>query len=155
MSKYIKNSCVNYSIYFQKSLEYQCISSTATKPKTRRPLKPILQVSLGATSRIISMFSLLDKPHPLGIRIGINKKGCNGLNYTMKYITDNDEGRKIVSKDEVIDIAEGITIFIDPLAVFAIVGAVIDWKENDLTSEFTFINPNAKGFCGCGDSFNV
>ena len=73
----------------------------------------------------------------------------------MKYITDNDEGRKIVSKDEVIAIAEGITIFIDPLAVFAIVGAVMDWKENDLTSEFTFINPNAKGFCGCGESFNV
>ena len=155
MSKYIKNSCINYSIYFQKSLAYRRISSTATKPKTRRPLKPILQVSLGATSRIITMFSLMDKPHPLGIRIGINKKGCNGLNYTMKYIIDNDEGQKIVSKDEFIAIAEGITIFIDPSAVFAIVGAVMDWKETDLTSEFTFINPNAKGFCGCGESFNV
>jgi iron-sulfur cluster assembly protein len=36
-----------------------------------------------------------------------------------------------------------------------IVGSVMDWKENELTSEFTFINPNAKGFCGCGESFNI
>jgi iron-sulfur cluster assembly protein len=43
----------------------------------------------------------------------------------------------------------------DPLAVFVIVGSVMDWKENKLTSEFIFINPNAKGFCGCGESFNV
>ena len=147
---------INYGIYFQKSfVSLLHISSSAIKPKTRKPLKSILQVSQGATSRIITMFSLLEKPHPLGIRIGINKKGCNGLNYTMKYIIDNDEGREIVSKDDIITISEGITIFIDPLAVFAIVGSVMDWKENDLTSEFTFINPNANGFCGCGESFNV
>jgi iron-sulfur cluster assembly protein len=121
----------------------------------RKPLKAILTVSSDATSRIISMFSLLDKPTPLGIRISINKKGCNGLNYIMKYVTDNDEGRKTVLKDDTINITEEIKIFVDPLAVFAIVGSVMDWKENKLTSEFIFINPNAKGFCGCGESFNV
>ena len=143
-------------IYLQKFfVSHLHISSSAIKPKTRNLLKPVLQVSQGATSRIITMFSLLEKPHPLGIRIGINKKGCNGLNYTMKYIIDSDEGRKIVLKDDIISISEGVKIFIDPLAVFAIVGSVMDWKENDLTSEFTFINPNAKGFCGCGESFNV
>jgi iron-sulfur cluster assembly protein len=101
------------------------------------------------------MFSLLDKPYPIGIRISINKRGCNGLNYIMKYIIDNDDGIKSVSKDEIINIAEKIRIYVDPLAVFAIVGTVMDWKEDELTSEFTFINPNAKSLCGCGESFNV
>lgn len=151
----LKNTLIIYGIYLQKSLMYRNIGSSTIKPMKRKPLKAILTVSHNATSRIISMFSLLDKPTPLGIRISINKKGCNGLNYIMKYVIDNDDGRKIVSKDEAINIADEIKIFVDPLAVFAIVGSVMDWKENKLTNEFIFINPNAKGFCGCGESFNV
>jgi iron-sulfur cluster assembly 1 len=151
----LKNTLIIYGIYFQKSLIYRNIGSSVIKPMKRKPLKAILTVSSEATSRIISMFSLLDKPTPLGIRISINKKGCNGLNYIMKYIIDNEEGRKVVLKDEIINISEKIKIFVDPLAVFAIVGSVMDWKETTLSSEFTFINPNAKGFCGCGESFNV
>jgi iron-sulfur cluster assembly protein len=151
----LKNTLINYSIYLQKSLIYRNITSSTIKPMKRKPLKAILTVSSDATSRIISMFSLLDKPTPLGLRISINKKGCNGLNYIMKYVTDNDEGRKTVLKDDTINITEEIKIFVDPLAVFVIVGSVMDWKENKLTSEFIFINPNAKGFCGCGESFNV
>jgi iron-sulfur cluster assembly protein len=73
----------------------------------------------------------------------------------MKYITADDEGKKSVSKDDIITITDNIKIFIDPSAIFTIVGSVMDWKENELTSEFTFTNPNAKGTCGCGESFNV
>jgi len=122
---------------------------------TFQPIKAILTVSPNASLRIATMFSLLETPHPLGIRIGINKRGCNGLNYTMKYVQDDEEGHKLVSKDDIITISDKICIYIDPRAVFAIVGSVMDWKDNELTSEFTFINPNAKGFCGCGESFNV
>jgi iron-sulfur cluster assembly accessory protein len=73
----------------------------------------------------------------------------------MKYVINNEDGRKIVSKDNIINITEDIKIFVDPSAIFAIVGSVMDWKDNKLVSEFTFINPNAKEFCGCGESFNV
>ena len=149
-----KNICINYSIYLQKSLICRNIGSS-TNPIKRKPLKSILTVSPVATSKIVAMFSLLDKSIPLGIRISINKKGCNGLNYIMKYVIDNDEGRKIVLKDEIINITKDIKIFVDPAATFAIIGSVMDWKESKLTSEFTFINPNAKGFCGCGESFNI
>ena len=146
----LKKICMNYSKYFQKSF-----SMTEKQLVKHKQTKAVLSVSSSATSRIITMFSLLDKPYPMGIRISINKKGCNGLNYIMKYIIDNDEGRKSISKDEIINIADKINIYVDPRAVFAIVGTVMDWKENELTSEFTFINPNAKGFCGCGESFNL
>lgn len=36
-----------------------------------------------------------------------------------------------------------------------IVGTRMDWVNNDLVSEFVFENPNAKGVCGCGESFNI
>jgi len=130
-------------------------ATAQSHPLKRKPAKAILTVSSCASLRIATMFSLLETQRPLGIRIGINKRGCNGLNYTMKYVQDDEEGLKLVSKDEVIIAADKIKIYIDPRAVFAIVGSVMDWKDNELTSEFTFINPNAKGFCGCGESFNV
>jgi len=118
-----------------------------------RLAKSVITVSASASARIITMFSgFPDKPIGIrGIRVSINKRGCNGMNYVMKYITDT----KTVAKDERIRVADGIHIYIDPSAVFAIVGSVMDWKEDALVSEFTFRNPNAKGVCGCGDSFNV
>lgn len=127
----------------------------STQSFKRKPVKAILTVSPTASLRIATMFSLLETQCPIGIRIGINKRGCNGLNYTMTYVKDDEEGHQLVSKDEVIIVADKINIYIDPRAVFAIVGSVMDWKDTEITSEFTFINPNAKGFCGCGESFNV
>ena len=60
-----------------------------------------------------------------------------------------------VMKDDIIKINDKINIYIDPSAAFIIVGTIMDWTENDMISEFTFTNPNAKGNCGCGESFNV
>ena len=60
-----------------------------------------------------------------------------------------------VMKDDIIKINDKINIYIDPSAAFIIVGTIMDWTENDMISEFTFNNPNAKGNCGCGESFNV
>jgi iron-sulfur cluster assembly protein len=150
----LKKCLINYGLNFQKLAVYRNIGSLVKNMKSKHA-KSIITVSPDALIRIISMFSLLDKPHPLGIRISINKKGCNGMNYIMKYVINNEDGIKIISKDEIINITEDIKIFVDPSAIFAIIGSVMDWKENELTSEFTFINPNAKGFCGCGGSFNV
>jgi iron-sulfur cluster assembly accessory protein len=139
---------------FSNNKRFFATASSAYSLK-RKPTKAILTVSPSASLRIAKLLSLTEAQRPLGIRIGINKRGCNGLNYTMKYVQDDDDGRSAVSKDEVIILADKISIYIDPRAVFAIVGSVMDWKDNELTSEFTFINPNAKGFCGCGESFNV
>jgi len=49
----------------------------------------------------------------------------------------------------------GIKVFIEPMALFNVIGTRMDWEEDELTSEFTFHNPNSKGECGCGESFNV
>ena len=46
-------------------------------------------------------------------------------------------------------------MFVDPAAVFFIVGTEMNYEETELAAEFTFTNPNSKGECGCGESFNV
>ena len=51
--------------------------------------------------------------------------------------------------------SQGIRVFVDPNAIFYIVGTEMDYVETSLSAEFTFTNPNSKGSCGCGESFNV
>ena len=66
----------------------------------------------------------------------------------MNYATEvNPKDTKLVQ--------HGVTVFIEPMALFNVVGTVMDWVETDLSSEFVFENPNSKGECGCGESFNV
>lgn len=48
-----------------------------------------------------------------------------------------------------------MTVFVDPMALMHVVGTVMDFEETELAREFTFQNPNVKGKCGCGESFNV
>ena len=89
----------------------------------------------------------------LGIRIGINKRGCNGLRYTMKYITPDNS--KLVEKDDVIITENNVKVFVEARAIINIVGTTLDFVENEMSSEFTFVNPKSTGSCGCGESFTV
>lgn len=69
----------------------------------------------------------------------------------MNYATRDDVS---TTKDEVVD-QHGVKVLVDPKAVFYIAGTVMNYETTELSSEFTFKNPNAKGSCGCGESFNV
>lgn len=73
------------------------------------------------------------------------------MSYTMNYASDSDLTSK---KAEVVD-QFGVKVLVDPKAVFYIAGTTMDFEETELSSEFTFKNPNSKGECGCGESFNV
>jgi FeS assembly SUF system protein len=76
------------------------------------------------------------------------RRGCSGLAYSVDYVA---EAKPF---DEKIDTSGG-TLYIDGASVLYLVGSTMDWVENDFTAGFTFNNPNAKGACGCGESFTV
>lgn len=84
----------------------------------------------------------------MGVKLSTPRRGCSGLAYSVDYVTEAN------AFDEKIETPGGL-FFIDGASVLYLVGSTMDWVEDDFTAGFTFENPNAKGSCGCGESFTV
>lgn len=87
------------------------------------------------------------KKQPIGIRVSVIARGCSGLSYTLEfaYETRNDE----------ILMNKGVTILVNRLSLFLLIGSEVDFVQDKLHSKFLFRNPNEKGRCGCGESFHT
>lgn len=123
-------------------------SSTHSKPQATRKRKDPIIVTPAAATRIKELLASPNGEGAIGIRLGVKRRGCNGLSYTLNYAFQKEPNEEVME-------SHGVTIFIEPMALFNVVGTVMDWEETDMSSEFTFQNPNSKGECGCGESFNV
>jgi iron-sulfur cluster assembly protein len=84
----------------------------------------------------------------IGVKLSTPRRGCSGLAYSVDYVTEAQ------AFDERIETPGGL-FFIDGASVLYLVGSTMDWQEDDFTAGFVFNNPNAKGACGCGESFTV
>ena len=91
---------------------------------------------------------LMAKDGHKGLRIGVKKGGCAGMEYTMEYVNEISES------DEVVEV-DGAKVIIAPTAQMFLFGTEIDYESGLLESGFKFNNPNVKDTCGCGESFNV
>jgi len=117
-----------------------------TDTKTRaRPAAVILTPS--AEQRIADLMARAPEG-AIGVKLSTPRRGCSGLAYSVDYVTE--EARF----DEKIETPGG-TFYIDGGSVLYLVGSTMDWVEDDFTAGFVFNNPNAKGSCGCGESFTV
>ncbi len=88
---------------------------------------------------------LMEKQGSTGLRIGVKKGGCAGMEYTMDYATD------INPMDEVIE-QDGARVMIAPMAQMFLFGTEIDFQTSLLEQGFQFNNPNVSESCGCGES---
>jgi iron-sulfur cluster assembly protein len=84
----------------------------------------------------------------IGVKLSTPRRGCSGLAYSVDYVTE------VNRFDEKIETPGG-TCYVDGASILYLIGSVMDWREDDFAAGFTFDNPNAKGACGCGESFTV
>lgn len=118
----------------------------STEFKTRaRPAA--VQLTPSAEARITALMAKAPAD-AIGVKLSTPRRGCSGLAYSVDYITEADP------MDERIETPGG-SFFIDGASVLYLIGSTMDWQEDDFTAGFVFENPNAKGACGCGESFTV
>jgi len=84
----------------------------------------------------------------VGVKLSTPRRGCSGLAYSVDYVTEADP------MDEKI-VTPGGDFYVDGGSLLYLIGSTMDWVEDDFTAGFIFANPNAKGSCGCGESFTV
>ena len=107
---------------------------------------------ISVTSNAINQIKIILSNAPNGtdaLVVGVDKSGCSGYSYKLDFGNSTDlKSYETIIKD-------GIKILIDPKATMFLLGAVMDYRTDKLSSRFVFDNPNEKGTCGCGESFTV
>ena len=106
----------------------------------------ILTITDKAADRITKIIAEA-KEEVIGVKVGVDKTGCSGYAYKLDYAKKVD-GCDIVE-------TKGVKVFIEPTAIMFLIGSQMDYTTDKLSSRFTFINPNEKSTCGCGESFNI
>ena len=86
--------------------------------------------------------------HGIGIRVGVKTTGCSGMAYVLEFVDKLEVG------DQVFEEA-GVKVVVDPKSLLYIDGTEMDFVKQGVNEGFEFINPNAKGECGCGESFSI
>ena len=113
----------------------------------RRPLPAAVILTPGAEARVAKLMA--EAPEgAIGVKLSTPRRGCSGLAYSVDYVVAAEKF------DERIETPGGL-FFIDGASVLYLVGSTMDWVEDDFAAGFVFENPNAKGACGCGESFTV
>lgn len=80
-----------------------------------------------------------------GLRVGVTKGGCAGMEYTMEFVEAPAKFDEIVED-------RGVRVFIDAKAVLYLLGTEMDYVTDKLSAKFVFNNPNQTSACGCGES---
>jgi iron-sulfur cluster assembly protein len=84
----------------------------------------------------------------VGIRIGVRTTGCSGLAYVLEYVDRvNDEDTVFESRD--------VRVIVDAQSLPILGDLDVDYVRQGLNEGFEFNNPQAKDYCGCGESFRV
>ena len=122
------------------------MSTTLTPVRSRRALPPLMTLTEAASERLRALYA--KGQEGMLLRIGVKTKGCSGMSYDMSWVETP------AAMDEVVT-DQGLTVLVDRKASLFLIGTVMDYEAKNLTSGFTFTNPNEKGRCGCGESFHV
>jgi iron-sulfur cluster assembly protein len=124
------------------------MSTDTTTPAARpkRALPPLMQLSDAAAERLRGLYAKGQEGKTL--RVAVKARGCSGMSYDLSWAEAPMPGDEVVTD-------KGLTVLVDRKATLFLLGTVMDYEVKPMSAGFTFVNPNEKGRCGCGESFHV
>ena len=112
-----------------------------------RPRFQVVSITDRAAERVREIVANADSAAQ-GIRIGIKKGGCAGMEYTVDLVREPKPGDDMVE-------ADGAKVFVNPEATLFLLGTEMDFEVTKLRTGFVFRNPNQTSACGCGESVEI
>ncbi|HEX5719530.1 MAG TPA: iron-sulfur cluster assembly accessory protein [Thermoanaerobaculia bacterium] len=119
-------------------------SDTHTPPQADTPV--VLTPKAAEMVKITREQEGIDASH--GLRIAVRGGGCSGFEYALDYENEARENDWIYEQN-------GLTIYVDAVSARYLEGTTVDYVMGVAGAGFKFLNPQAKGSCGCGSSFTV
>lgn len=119
----------------------------STAARTPRPRPKVMTMTPAAAERVRGLMAAKGAS-VAGLKIGVKKGGCAGMEYTLDWVETATRFDEIVEQD-------GARVIVDPMAVLYLLGTEMDWKVDKLSAQFVFNNPNQASACGCGESVNL
>ena len=113
---------------------------------TYQTLEAPLQFTSAAAAKVASLIAEEGNP-ALKLRVYISGGGCSGFQYQLVFDTPQ-------AGDQVFE-SDGVKVVVDPKSFLYLNGTEIDYVDGLNGAGFTMKNPNAKGGCGCGQSFTA
>jgi len=107
----------------------------------------VMSLTDKAAERVKALVANASEP-AIGLRVGIKKGGCAGMEYTVDLATETNDKDDEVNHD-------GARVFVAPEAVLFLLGTQMDFETTKLRSGFVFNNPNQTSACGCGESVEL
>lgn len=107
----------------------------------------VVTLTDAAVARVRDIIASSDQ-NPEGIRVGIKKGGCAGMEYTVDMAVEINPADDMVERD-------GVKVFVAPEATLFLLGTQMDFEVTTLRSGFVFNNPNQTSACGCGESVEL
>jgi len=113
----------------------------------------MITITESARTHIRDTLKKMDKPY---LVFGLKGGGCAGFEYFREPADDDLYSKKgSPDIDEMISLGEGKTLIVDGVSQMYILGSVIDYKNDFISSQLVVNNPMAKSSCGCGTSIAV
>lgn len=112
----------------------------------------VVSLTDAAAARVRDIMAASSHENPqmpaLGLRVGVKKGGCAGMEYTFEIAREIGKGDEVVME-------KGATVVVDAKAVLFLLGTELDFKTDRFASTFVFNNPNQVSACGCGESVEI
>ncbi|WP_011581113.1 MULTISPECIES: Fe-S cluster assembly scaffold SufA [Chelativorans] len=106
----------------------------------------VMTMTDAAAARVREIVETREGAH--GIRVGIKKGGCAGMEYTIDLVTEPNP------KDDHIE-RDGVHVYVAPEAALFLLGTEMDFEVTRIRTGFVFNNPNQSSACGCGESVEL